>query len=151
MPSLYTDVIHPLAQLSVLVSAAIPLTVCVFPQMIKCKIFMEIILYISLSDILDNWPYTMGYYPANRTSLCSFEGFCNLLFFPCSWMYSSMLTLCLCSLVFYNKVVITRAVIHGVSIGIPLVFTLFVHVNNYWGIEPQGKYRVMSCAVCCWC
>jgi hypothetical protein len=74
MISLYTRVIQPVAIFSVLVSAAIPVTVAVFPRMLKHKIFMEIILCISVSDMLGNWPYTLGYYPKDGTGFCGLEG-----------------------------------------------------------------------------
>ena len=137
--SLYTQLLQPTSIVSVTFSSMIPLTVILFPKMVINKIFMEIILCISICDILGNWPYTMGWYPANGTPLCTFEGFCNLYFLPVSWVYTTMLTCCLASLVLYNRIVLTRSHIHSVSLLVPFILCMLTLTTNTFGTDSSGE------------
>jgi hypothetical protein len=63
------------AVVSIPLSVTVILTALLFPAMIYNKIFMEIIVLISICDIMGNWPYALGFltYPRNGTPLCSDE------------------------------------------------------------------------------
>jgi hypothetical protein len=77
-----------------------------------------------------------------------------------------MLTICLSSIVFYNKVrlsvlfvmhvdqlihetqiVVKRSHIHGISIGIPLLLACLLWTTNTWGVEGKGRYTLLGCPI----
>jgi hypothetical protein len=71
--------------LSVAGSSSVILTLLLFQSM-RSKLFMQIIAYISLADIIANVEYTMSYRPSNHNWWCSTEGFLNLYGYPCGWL-----------------------------------------------------------------
>jgi hypothetical protein len=127
------------AVVSIPLSVTVILTALLFPAMIYNKIFMEIIVLISICDIMGNWPYALGFltYPRNGTPLCSFEGFCNLFFYPASWTYTTMLTYLLKSLLMYGlkPLQLSRYVIHSLCLGLPLVLALVQLATNTYGVS----------------
>lgn len=120
--------------ISMCFSGFVVLTAVVFPKMIRKKIFMEMIVGISIADILGNWPYTVPYFPRNGTALCTMEGFCNLYFFPVSWLYSTSLAFFLWSLVVFERLLLTRIQMHALVLGVPLIFTLAMLSTNTYGV-----------------
>jgi hypothetical protein len=133
--SLFTTVVQPIAIISVTLSASVLLTVALFPEMIKGKIFIQIVALISLCDALGNWPYMLSYYPTNGSALCSFEGFCNLFFFPVSWLLTTFLTRLFRDIVVCCKINITMKTVLSVAVGAPLTFTLLLLTTNTYGSD----------------
>lgn len=131
--SLFTSVVQPCSIVSVTMSASVVLTVLVFQDMIRGKIFMQIVALISLCDFLGNWPYTLGFYPSNGTSLCAIESFCNLFFFPVGWVLTAFLTKLFRDLAVKCKIIIPLAAVLCISFGVPLIFTLLILTTNTYG------------------
>jgi hypothetical protein len=129
----YTRVVQPCAVVSCSLSCSVVITVLLFPDIIRGKIFMQIVAFISLCDCMGNWPYFLNYYPGNGTALCSFEGFCNLFFFPVSWILTTFLTKLFRDLAITSKITIKQWTIAVGSAGIPLLFTLLMLTVNTYG------------------
>ena len=144
--SYYTSVLQPCATFSVILAGFVILTVLTFPSMIRHKIFMQIVTLISIADIMGNWPFTLGWYPANHTSLCTFEGFCNLLFFPASWLLTTMLTAVFRELVIYKKISTTLSFVAMISFGIPLLFTVLMFSFSKAPFDSANNSRSGTCS-----
>lgn len=121
--------------LSVLGSGMVILTLVLFKTM-RSKLFMQIIAYISLADILGNIEYTMTYRPSNDNWWCSTQGFLNLYGYPCSWLWTTILMQFLHDLVMYKKILIPMNVVYAICWGAPLVTTLL-----YLAFIPEGTYE----------
>jgi hypothetical protein len=112
--------------------------------MIRGKIFMKIVTLISLCDAMGNWPYALNYYPAARTPLCRFEGFCNLYFFPCSWLLTTFLVQLFRDLTVSCKIMISLRTVLIVSMGLPLLFALLQLSVGTFGTEDDGQAQPCS-------
>src|SRR4051812_11698704 len=97
--------------ISVISSGLVFLTFLFFKGMRK-KLFMQIITIISVSDLIGNISYTMTYRPNNGNWWCSLQGFCNMFFYPVSWMWTTMLMYFLYSLAVSGKLPLSRKFIH---------------------------------------
>lgn len=122
-----------IALVSMALSATVILTVLLFPSMRRKKVFVPIIAMISLCDILGNFPYAMAVCPINGGTLCQFQGFSNLYFFPVSWMYSTALAYLLRGVFFQKRVILSESWIHFPCWTIPLTLTLLILTTNTYG------------------
>ena len=148
MTSYFTDLMQPCGIISITFSASVLITVAVFPSIIKNKIFMQIIALISLSDLLGNWPYAIGYYPSQGTALCILESICNLFFFPASWMLTALLTKQLRDVLIVGKITMPRIWIGLIGFGIPLMFLLFYLAISTHAIGGTRGVTSSSATVC---
>ncbi len=94
---------------------------------------MQIITFISLSDLIGNIPYTMSYRPSDGNWWCSLEGFLNLYCYPVSWMWTTMMMYFLYSLASSGKLPLSKFFIHLLCWGLPLLFTLLNLTTNRFG------------------
>jgi hypothetical protein len=121
--------------LSVAGSSSVILTLLLFKSM-RSKLFMQIIAYISLADIIANVEYTMSYRPANHNWWCSTEGFLNLYGYPCGWLWTTMLMKFLHDLAVHKEVKLSMRSAFIICWGVPLVTTLL-----YLAFIPSGTYE----------
>jgi hypothetical protein len=135
----FPNVVQPCAIVSVTLSISVVVTVLLFPDMIRSKIFVKIVALISACDAMGNWPYALSKYPANGTALCRFEGFCNLYFFPCSWILTTFLMKLFRDLVVSCKIWISFRTVVFVSMGLPLLFTLLQLTGGTYGNEDDKE------------
>ena len=136
MRTYFTNLLQPCSIVSVALSSSVLLTAVVFPQVIRKKIFMQLVTLISVCDIMGNWPYMLGFGPGAGTALCAFESFCNLYFFPVSWILTAMLTKLCRDVLVLGRVGNSRGFIFGFSFLFPLAITL-----GYLGVD-LGAFNV---------
>jgi hypothetical protein len=139
MVSLFTLIVQPCGIVSLVFSISVVVSVLLFQKMIRGKIFMKIVALISLCDAMGNWPYALSYYPSNGTALCSFEGFCNLYFFPCSWLFTTFLMKLFRDLVISGKIFVPLRTVVSVSMGLPLLFTLLQLAMGTYGAVDDAQ------------
>lgn len=133
--------------LSVFSSGMVIMTMVLFKTM-RSKLFMQIIAYISLADILGNIEYTTTYRPSNDNWWCSTQGFLNLYGYPCSWLWTTILMQFLHDLVLYKKISVSMNVVSAICWGLPLVITLlyiaFIPEGTYE--RPEGSKTIQTCS-----
>lgn len=115
--------------ISVACSGLVLLTLLVFRDVRK-KLFMQIIAFISFADLCGNLPFTFNYRAPDNSFICSMEGFANLYFYPCSWMWTTMLTFYLYSLAVHGVLPLSNLKIHLICWGFPLLFSLLTLTTN---------------------
>lgn len=130
------------AIISVLCSGSVILTAVLFPTMRK-KLFMQIICYISVADLVGNALYIPSFRPQNGSFACSLEGFLNLYMYPVSWLWSTVLMYFLYNLALKGKLPLSMPIFHGICWGVPLVFTLLnLTTNTYGRSDDYPDYEV---------
>lgn len=138
--SIMTVLVQLPATLSMLGSFSVVLTVIVFPVLVSYNLIMQVLVLISISDMLGEIVFVMGIYPDNESPACIFQGFMNSYFFPVSWLYTTALAYILKGLIIENKIVrIRRFFLHGACLGIPFVLTLLGLSTNGFGVMPENK------------
>lgn len=141
MAPLFRSVNQPVAIISFILSCSVVITVLLFPDMIRAKIFTQIVALVSLCDALGNWPYMLSSNPANGTVLCSIESFFNLYFFPVGWMLTAFLTKLFRDLVLYRKLNLSLRLVLIGSFGFPLATTLSLLSTNTYGITDDKQQQ----------
>ena len=99
-------------------SAGVLLTFCCFPKLWN-KLFMQIILYISLCDFIANATVFSG--TPSDNELCFFQGLLQQFFYPASWLWTTLLTYLLYSLVIDGKISLKKWHMHLICWGLPLL------------------------------
>ena len=105
-----------------------------FPRLWN-RLFMQIVLYISLSDFIANACLFSGG-PSNDY-LCFFQGFFQQFFYPASWLWTTLLMYLLYCLVRYGKIVLKRHYMHLICWGLPLLFTLLPLTTETYSNGPE--------------
>ena len=137
-----TLILQLAAAISVSCSASVILTAALFPTMRK-KLFMQIICYISLADMVGNALYIPPNRPPNGSFACSLEGFINLYAYPVSWLWTTVLMYFLYNLALQGKLPLSLPIFHGICWGIPFVFTLLnLTTNSYGRSDDYPEYEV---------
>jgi hypothetical protein len=144
MTNLWVRVLQPCGLVSVSLSGCIILTVLVFPEMVQQRIFMQLIVSISVADILGNWPYCLSENPDPGTVLCGVEGFANLYFFPVSWILTTFLTLLFRDLLIRGKILYSRAFVFGVSTVVPLPISLLYLAFEGYGTDDDQEFHTCT-------
>jgi hypothetical protein len=135
-------VLQVAAIISVLCSCSVLLTAALFPTMRK-KLFMQIICYISVADLVGNALYIPSYRPSNGSFGCSLEGFINLYAYPVSWLWTTVLMYFLYSLAIKGKLPLSLPIFHVVCWLVPLLFTLLnLTTNTYGRSDDYPDYEV---------
>jgi len=106
--------------ISVFGSLVVILTPILF-QSLRRKLFMRIIMFISIADFFGNIFYISPFRPRNGTWLCSMSGFFNLYFYPVSWFWSTMLSYFLFNMAMYGCLPLSEIIINLICWGIPLM------------------------------
>lgn len=131
-----------IAVISVLCSCSVLLTAALFPTMRK-KLFMQIICYISIADLVGNALYIPSYRPPNGSFGCGLQGFINLYAYPVSWLWTTVLMYFLYSLALRGKLPLSLPIFHCVCWLVPLVFTLLnLTTNTYGRSDDYPDYEV---------
>lgn len=97
------------------------LSFLVFPKMWS-KIFMRIIFYAALSVFIAN--ATVFSNSPDDYYLCAFQGVFQQFFYPSSWIWTTILSYLIYSLVMFGKIEMEELKMHLFGWGIPLVTTL---------------------------
>lgn len=134
------------AVISVGASLAVVLTCMTFRNM-RDKLFMHMIAFISLSDLLGNIAYAFPYRPSNDDWWCKVSGVLNLVCYPMSWLWTLVLVYFLYSLATSGKVPQNMLMIHSICWGLPLLlFLLSLSVgklgttSSYYDFEVCSEY-----------
>lgn len=135
-------VVQTAAIISVLSSCSVLLTAALFPTM-RRKVFMQIICYISIADLVGNALYIPSYRPPNGSFGCELQGFINLYAYPVSWLWTSVLMYFLYNLALKGKLPLSLPIFHAVCWLVPLVFTLLnLTTNTYGRSDDYPDYEV---------
>ena len=94
---------------------------------------MRIICFISFSDFMGNLPYVTARRPTTSSIWCRLEGFCNLYFYPVSWMWTTVLMYFLYELATKGKVSLSELAVNTLCWGLPLISALLVLTTNIYG------------------
>ena len=117
--------------ISMCCSGSVLATVIMFPEM-KKRLFMKIIVYISLSDLLSSFVSSFGY-PVDRTVLCQSQAFFAVYFFVSSWLWTTMLAHQLYSVATKAKFGLRHRYMHIVCWVVPLLCSLLPLSTNRYG------------------
>lgn len=132
---------------SVLCSLSVVLTLCF--RSLRKKLFMQIIAWIALSDLIANLGYCSIRRPHSNSPLCSLEGFVNLYFYPVSWMWSTVLMALLNSLATTGKLPLSYLSLHVICWIFPFILSIFNFASNSGGASTKetGNYSYEVCTL----
>jgi hypothetical protein len=122
------------ALFSCTLSMWVMITCVIFPR-IRTKMFMRVIFYISLSCFIGN-ATVFSKAPSNYY-LCYFQGLLQQFFYPASWLWTTILTYLLYSLVILKKIDLEWWKMHAIGWGIPILITFVPLSTDSYGIEPD--------------
>lgn len=105
--------------LSVGASLAVILTPIIFRRM-RDKLFMQIVAFISIGDIIGNFPYLLPYREYKQNWYCDVQAFLHLLGYPIEWMWTAALVYLLYHLAVEGKVPRNLWPMHLLCWGLPL-------------------------------
>lgn len=124
------------AVISVTSSLMVVLTLVLFPRM-RTKTFMSIVAYISIGDIIGNFPYLFPYRPGTGNWWCSAQAFMNLAGYPMGWMWTVVLVYFLYLLGARGEIPRNLNTQHAACWSIPVVVALSTRIfTKYSG--PHG-------------
>jgi hypothetical protein len=131
--------------LSVFASFCVLVTLVAFREM-RSKLFMRIIAYISLSDMLGNFPYVLPYRP-HHGPWCIMQGLINITFYPMSWLWTLALAYLLYFLATENRFPSEKFVlsINVVCWGLPVFLTALSTTCTIYGYSTFGIYPYEVC------
>lgn len=119
----YIIPIMVVALMSLIGSAAVVITCVKFKEM-RDKLFMQMIAFMSISDLLGNIAYAMPDRPSSSNWWCQLSGFLNITFYPISWLWTTVLVYFLYCLATTGRVPTNITLIHAFCWGLPLGFSL---------------------------
>ena len=126
--------------LSCVGSLSILLTGFMFPNLVRNKIYMKMIMAMSLSDFLGNILCVFGY-PPDHTILCHTQGAMLMTFYRVFWMYDVFLTYTLHQQIVTNRIPLHYATINYIVVGINLI--LFT-VPYWFGLQYGTCYSTST-------
>jgi hypothetical protein len=125
------------AGVSVCFSLSVVLTLVIFREL-RHQPFMQIIAFISVSDLLGNIAYVPPERPNDGTPLCSFECFLNDSCYPSSWLWTTVLVINLYQMAMEKKAPVLNYQTHFVCWFVPIVlffisvpFSSFKTITNH--------------------
>ena len=120
--------------LSALGSGSILLTVLLFPMMVRRKLFMHVIVMMSLTDFIASIFCAIGF-PRNAT-LCAMQGVATTFGFLTSWLWTTMLAYQLYYLVRKGRPKYTLIGMHCLVWGFTIImFLIPLLLSVYYGLE----------------
>jgi hypothetical protein len=128
--------------ISVVASGLVILTLIFFKTLRK-RLFMRIIAFISVGDLLGNLNYTMQYRPTNGNWWCKLGGFFNGFCYPVSWMWTTVLIYFLHCLARNQKLPLSEFKIHLICWIIPLILA---SINIFFGGYSSGYFYYEVCS-----
>lgn len=120
-------------------SCIVVLTGFLFPTMRKGKVFMQILMWISMCDAIASLFAAFGW-PPNGSILCLAQAYTSTAFYRCSWFWTMMLSYQLLGVALHDRVILSLQMMHVIvwSFGI-LFFLLPLAGATYGGINrPSG-------------
>jgi hypothetical protein len=123
MNSSFLTAIMTVATISVSSSLAVITTWLFFPQM-RYKLFMQIIAFIAIGDLIGNIPYVMPYRGTAGGWWCTLSGLMNFTGYPIEWMWTTTLIYFLYSLSVKGYVPYRLWLYHLLCWGVPVVLAL---------------------------
>jgi hypothetical protein len=88
------------------------------------KIFMQIIAFISVGDLIGNFPYLFPYRPHTGSWWCYIQGFMNLAGYPMEWTWTVALVLLLYNVAVYHRPIRRLWPLYCICWGLPIIFAL---------------------------
>ena len=104
-----------------------------FFKHMRSRLFMRIILCISLSIFCGNIPYLSLRRTSEGTWWCTMQGFCNLYFYPASWVWTTILMYSLYRVATKGSLPLSEAFLHVIGWGVPAISTLLIFTTNTLG------------------
>lgn len=120
-------IICVIATVSVFSSCLVILTPILFERM-RSKVFMHLIAYISLGDLLGNLPYVIPLRPNRGNWWCDVQAFLNFAGYPMEWWWTGVLIFCLYRLSVTGRVPAQMWTFHCICWGIPIVTALLTRL-----------------------
>ncbi len=127
-----------LSIVSCLFSLFVMLTYFMFPEMRK-KLFMKLIFYMSLADFGMNVVSAFGF-PPDGSALCWIQGMCQIYFAISSWLWTTVLSYSIYSLMKYEKIYHSERATHILCWGLPLLLAVIPIANFDYG-APSPDYQ----------
>ncbi len=107
-------------------------TYALFPRL-QGKLFMKLITLISLCDFIANATVLNGE-PGDH-DMCVLQGILQQFFYPASWVWTTVMTYLLYSLVMRGKISMPEWQMHAICWGIALVCTLLPLTTGTYGVQ----------------
>jgi hypothetical protein len=142
----YVVITSVVAGISVLCSLLVVLTFVVFPVM-RRRMLMKMIAYISLADLISNIAYIPLMRPAAHSGLCIVEAFINITVYPCSWLWTLALVYSLYYLAHYARTPTRGRMwkLHVFCWGIPICLSCISLTFTRLGVrEESPDYEVCN-------
>ena len=115
-------------------------------QMVRNKIYMKLIMSMSLCDFLGSVVGVYGFHDISYDA-CTAQAVCWYVFLRAAWMYTAWMAFTLFTHVTFGKVYLTfpaitviTVVINTVLFVLPLMFSPFTYGGNSCGGNPGGLY-----------
>lgn len=124
---------------SVTGSLLVILTPICFSSM-RQKLFMRVIAYISVGDLLGNFPYMLPYRPSARSWWCDAQAILNFAGYPMEWLWTVVLVYLLYQLAAEGKPVSLSWPTHVICWLMPLLFALLIpSFGSYQSNDEPGE------------
>jgi hypothetical protein len=133
------------AAVALVCSAAVLLTALVFPAM-RSRLFMQIIIYISLTNMLAALVSCFGF-PTDHSFLCTAQAFFAPYFFISSWLWTTMLAHQLFTVATKAKFGISHAYMQAICWLLPLMWCLLPLSTNRYGRDDDDGEPTSWCYI----
>jgi hypothetical protein len=98
----------------------------------RYRMFMQIVAFISIGDMIGNFPYMFPYRPGPKNWWCILQAFMNIAGYPMAWIWTTILVYLLFSLALSGKIPEKMIYFHILAWGLPIVLALFqLTVSKY--------------------
>ncbi len=122
--------------LSVIASLAVCTTGYLFPSMWKNKIYMQMIIMVSLLDLFASLGSSFGF-PTDKFA-CELQGFLLFFFYRGVWMWSIYILVQLNSIVKNGKVVLTFSTMMWIFLCVNIVIEILpIAFGTFYGVAPS--------------
>lgn len=120
-------------------SLSVVLTAIVFPSMLKRKLFMHILVMMSLSDAIASTAYAFGF---AEGPLCSTQSFLMNFFYRGTWFWTTMLSFQLHNLVLHGKPYFSLLAMHIICWSLNIILQFIPFATNYYGEDDEATGKV---------
>ncbi len=126
---------------SCMFSMFVMLTYFMFPEM-RRKLFMKLIFHMSLADFGMNVVSAFGF-PPNGSALCWIQGICQIYFAASSWLWTTVLSYSVYSIMRYERLYLSENYAHLLCWGLPLIMALVpISTSNYGAPDPDYQWCI---------
>lgn len=134
--------------ISIIGSLIVVSTPLIFPSM-RYRLFMQIISFISIGDIIGNFTYLFPYRPSTGNWWCDVQAFTTLTGYPIEWLWTVILVFFLYTLALTGQVPKRTWYFHLISWTLPVILAFcslitskFTHTGQYADVCSVNTTRI---------